>query len=47
VPLFDDQKLQEEAVKMGLSADDLKSLDEKKPGLLDRMFTSKRTPTKT
>ena len=41
VALFDDQRLQEEAVKMGLSPDELKSLDEKKPGLLDRMFTRK------
>jgi cytidylate kinase len=36
--LYDDQRLQEEAVSMGIRSEDLKSLDEKAPGLLDRIL---------
>ena len=39
--LYDDLKLQNEAVKMGISSEDLASLDEKAPGLLDRLFGQK------
>ncbi len=38
--LYDDQRLQEEAIKMGIP-EDLKSLDEKAPGLFDRLLTHK------
>jgi cytidylate kinase len=33
--LYDDQRLQQEAVKMGLRSEDLKGLDEKAPGFFD------------
>ena len=38
IELYDDDRLQEEAVKMGLSSKDLKSLDEKAPGLFNRLL---------
>ena len=38
--LYDDRRLQEEAIKMGIP-EDLKSLDEKAPGLFDRILTHK------
>jgi cytidylate kinase len=38
--LYDDQRIQEEAIKMGIP-EDLKSLDEKAPGLFDRLLTHK------
>ena len=37
--LFDDQRLQNEAVQMGIRPEDLKLLDEKAPGLLDRLLS--------
>ncbi|MGD2270763.1 MAG: cytidylate kinase-like family protein [Desulfobacterales bacterium] len=39
--IYDDDRMQEEALKMGLSSEDLKSLDEKAPGLLDRLLLRK------
>ena len=39
---YDDRRLQEEAIKMGIP-EDLKSLDEKAPGLFDRILTHKPT----
>ena len=36
--LFDDQRLQEEALRLGIRSEDLVSLDEKKPGLFDRIL---------
>lgn len=39
--LYDDQRLQQEAIKMGISHEELKSLDEKAPGLLDRIWGSR------
>jgi cytidylate kinase len=36
--LFDDQRLQEEALRLGIRSKDLVSLDEKKPGLFDRIL---------
>ncbi len=39
--LYDDQRLQEEAIKMGISSEDLKSLDEKAPGLFSRLLSHK------
>jgi cytidylate kinase len=39
--LYDDARLQEEALKMGISFEDLKSLDEKTPGFFDRILTRK------
>jgi cytidylate kinase len=41
VVLYDDARLQEEALKMGISFEDLKSLDEKAPGFFDRILTRK------
>jgi hypothetical protein len=38
--LYDDKRIQEEAIKMGIP-EDLKSLDEKAPGLFDRLLTHK------
>lgn len=38
--LFDDQRLQQEAIQMGIRSEQLKSLDEKAPGLLDRLLGS-------
>jgi len=34
VPLYDDQKLQVEAIKLGLRSQELKGFDEKAPGFL-------------
>jgi cytidylate kinase len=39
--LYDDQRLQQEALNMGIRADELKSLDEKAPGFFDRLWSSK------
>ena len=39
--LYDDQRLQEKAVEMGLSLEDLKGLDEKAPGLFNRLLRRK------
>ena len=36
--LYDDEGLHEEASNMGLSPEELKGMDEKAPGLLDRLF---------
>jgi cytidylate kinase len=36
--LYDDQRLQQEALDMGIRADELKGLDEKAPGLFDRLW---------
>jgi cytidylate kinase len=41
ITLYDDEKLQKEAVKLGIRSNDLKSLDEKAPGLFDRIWTNK------
>jgi CMP/dCMP kinase len=38
---FDDRRLQDKALSMGISSEDLEGLDEKAPGLLDRLFTNK------
>jgi len=35
IDLYDDQRLQQEAVRMGLRSEDLKGLDEKAPGFFD------------
>jgi cytidylate kinase len=39
--LFDDKRLQEEALRLGIRSEDLVSLDEKKPGLFDRILSSR------
>ncbi|MBW1800735.1 MAG: cytidylate kinase-like family protein [Deltaproteobacteria bacterium] len=39
--LYDDEKLQEEAVKQGLSTVELKGFDEKAPGFFDRLLNHK------
>ncbi len=39
--LYDDQRLQEEANKMGIASEDLKSLNEKAPGLFNRLLSHK------
>ena len=36
--LYDDERLQQEALNMGYSAEDLKGFDEKAPGLFDRLL---------
>jgi len=36
--LYDDARLEEEATKLGLRPQDMKSLDEKAPGLFDRLW---------
>ena len=41
IELYDDDRLQQEALKMGIRSDDLKSLDEKAPGLFDRILGKK------
>ena len=38
IELYDDERLQQEAVNMGYSSEDLKGFDEKAPGLFDRLF---------
>ncbi len=39
--LFDDNKLRERAKQLGIQSDDLKGLDQKKPGLFDRFLSTK------
>ena len=39
--LYDDSRMQEEAVKLGLSSQDLKSFDVKAPGLFSRLLGRK------
>jgi len=39
--LYDDQRLQEKAIEMGLSSEGVKSLDEKAPGLFSRLLRRK------
>ena len=39
VTLFDDQRLHQEAVRMALRPQELKSLDEKAPGFFDRLYS--------
>ena len=39
--LYDDRRLEEEAVKMGIRSEDLTSLDEKVLGLFDRLLSKK------
>ena len=39
--LYDDSKLQQIALNIGMHAEDLKSLDEKAPGLFDRILSEK------
>ena len=39
--LYDDDRLQQEALEMGVRSEDLKSLDEKSPGLLDKILNRK------
>ena len=36
--LYDDNRLQDEAIKMGIHSDDLKGINEKMPGLFDRIL---------
>jgi len=37
-PLYDDEKLREESIALGLSSEDLKSLDERAPGFFTRVL---------
>ena len=39
IELFDDKRLQEEALRLGIRSEDLVSLDEKKPDLFDRILS--------
>ena len=39
--LFDDQKLKERALAMGIRSEDLTGFDEKAPGFFDRLLSSK------
>jgi len=41
VDFYDDQRLQEEAFKIGIIDEDLKGLDEKAPGLFNRLLSRK------
>jgi cytidylate kinase len=41
IELYDDQRLQEEAGKIGIQPEILKQLDEKAPSLFDRLFSHK------
>lgn len=41
IDFYDDQKIQEKAISMGVSSKDLDGLDEKAPRLFDRLFTNK------
>jgi cytidylate kinase len=41
IELFDDDRLQAEALEMGIRTEDLKSLDESAPGLFDRILIKK------
>lgn len=38
IDLYDDERLQKEALNMGYSSEDLKGFDEKAPGLFDRLL---------
>ena len=38
IELYDDERLQQEALNMGYSSEDLKGFDEKAPGLFDRLL---------
>jgi len=38
---YDDRRLEEKAIKLGISPKDLRSFDEKTPGLLNRLFGEK------
>jgi len=40
--VYDDDRLQQEAIRMGYSSEDLKAFDEKAPGLFDRLL--RRSP---
>jgi cytidylate kinase len=41
VELYDDQRLQQEAAKIGISSQELEGFDEKAPGLFDRLLSHK------
>ena len=41
IVLYDDNRLQEEALKLNIRSDDLKNLDERAPGLFDRILGKK------
>lgn len=41
IPFFDDRKQHEKALSMGVSHEELKSLDQNSPGFFDRLFSSK------
>jgi len=41
IPLYDDDRLQQEALRMGIRSGDLKSMNEKAPGLFDRVLSSR------
>ena len=41
IELYDDNKLQQAAIDMGIPADDVKKLNEKAPGLFDRLLNRK------
>ena len=41
VALYDDQKLQDEALKLGIRRDDFKGIDEKAPGFFDQILSRK------
>jgi cytidylate kinase len=40
IELYDDERLQQEALNMGYSSEDLKGFDEKAPGLFDRLLAA-------
>lgn len=39
--IYDDRRLQEEAIRMGVQSEELKGTDKKVPGLFDRIFSEK------
>jgi len=41
VELYDDKKLQDEALKLGICRDDIKGMDEKAPGFFDQILSRK------
>lgn len=41
IELYDDQKIQEIVVSLGISSEDIKELDEKEPGFFDRLLSRK------
>ncbi len=43
IELYDDHKIQERALSMGITSKDLAGIDEKAPRLFDRLFTNKPT----